>query len=106
MSSVPRMRAWMFSSVVSGFVPLNSSLSAPRNDSNMGSIGMKLYFTPSAVAWKRASSRLIAAVYCDGIMTASTRDAPMASTARHSVSAESIPPDRPITAPAKPFLPI
>ncbi len=34
-SSVPRMRAWMFSSVVSSGRPLNSSASAPLKDSNV-----------------------------------------------------------------------
>ncbi len=37
----------------------------------------------------------------DGIMTACTRDAPSASQAIASTSAESTPPDRPITTPAK-----
>ena len=48
----------------------------------------------------------MSAVYCDGIMIARTLSAPSASTAIASVSAESTPPDMPISTPGKPFLPM
>ncbi|CFP61746.1 Uncharacterised protein [Bordetella pertussis] len=38
-------------------------------------------------------------------MTARTLSAPTASTATASTTAESMPPDRPMMAPGKPFLP-
>ena len=44
-------------------------------------------------------------MYGDGIITARTLSAPSASTAMASTSAESMPPDRPMMAPGKPFLP-
>ena len=55
-------------------------------------------------AWALASSWLIAAVQRYGIITACTAFGPIASTAMASVSAESMPPDRPSTTPGKPFL--
>ena len=37
-NNVPRMRAWMFSSVVSSCVPSKSALSEPKKASNSGTI--------------------------------------------------------------------
>ena len=55
-------------------------------------------------ACSRESSRLISDVKRNGIMTAWSAAAPSASAAIASVSAESTPPDKPSTAPRKPFL--
>ena len=41
-SSVPRMRAWMFSSAASGARPAKSPASAPRNAANIGWIGISV----------------------------------------------------------------
>ena len=54
----------------------------------------------------RASIQEMSAVYGEGIITVRTRSAPSASTAIASTSAESMPPDRPMIAPGKPFLPM
>ena len=51
----------------------------------------------------RASSRLMAALYGEGSITARTRSGPRASTATASVNAESMPPDNPIKTPGKRF---
>ena len=58
-SSTPRQRDWMFSSVMSGWRPANSPASAASVASNMPSIEITLYFTPSSFACSSASSRLI-----------------------------------------------
>jgi len=67
-------------------------------------VGEDLCALGESFAAVRASSRLMLAVYCDGIITARTRCGPSASTATASVSAESTPPDSPSNAPGKPFL--
>ena len=43
-------------------------------------------------------------VYCDGMKNVVTRSGPRASAAMAVVSAESMPPERPMTAPLKPLL--
>jgi hypothetical protein len=105
----PRMRAWMFSSLVSqaGFGPsgANTGSSSAEKTFIASTIGITSYCTPSRRAISRASSRLIWAVQGEGIITARTLSAPSASTATASVSAESMPPDKPMIAPGKPFLP-
>ena len=56
-------------------------------------------------AISRASIQEMSAVYGDGIITVRTLSAPMASTAIANTNAESMPPDKPSSAPGKPFLP-
>ncbi len=53
----------------------------------------------------RASVLEIEAVNGEGIITQRTRSRPSASTATARTSAESMPPERPMTTPGKPFLP-
>ncbi len=104
MSSVPRMRDCRFSSVLSSASPSNGAASWRRKASKSGVIGISVYFTPWIFAISRASSMLICAVYCDGIITACTRSGPSASTHTASTSAESMPPDSPRITPGKRFL--
>jgi hypothetical protein len=54
-SKVPRMRAWMFSSVASSARPANSCASEPRNASNIGAIAISSYRTPTRRAISAAS---------------------------------------------------
>ena len=91
--------------MTSSLRPRNSSASAVLKASNTGRIAITEYFAPIALACASASSQLMPAVYCEGIITACTLSAPSASTATASVSAESMPPDSPSSAPGKPFLP-
>ena len=67
----------------------------------MPSIGITEYLTPSPRAIACASFSDIVEVKREGIMTACTRAAPSASQASASTSAESTPPDSPITTPSK-----
>ena len=58
---------------------------------------------PERLGQPRASPRVASDEYRDGIETPCTRSAPSAPTAIAAVSAESIPPERPITTSPKPF---
>ena len=104
MSSSMRQRDWMFSSVASGARPANSSFqrgrASPRTCSRSKA---RCIFTPRvrACAWRpRAHVRGIARRHHDRLHLLR----PSASTAIASVSAESIPPDSPMTTPGKPCL--
>ena len=97
-SSIPRMRAWRFSSVTSGLRPAKSGASAVRYAWKIGSMATAWNRTPSRFASVSASSLLIDAVYRDGIAMVVTFCAPSARAASTAVSAESIPPESPSTA--------
>lgn len=61
-SSVPRMRAWMFSSVVSSGRPAKSWAKDALKASNWGTMEISSYRTPMRCAMSRASIQLISAV--------------------------------------------
>ena len=103
MRITPRQRAWMFSSVVSAARPAKTSERHAFRATTAGSMGMIRCAIPNAWACVRASSTLMAAVYREGMRTASTSAGPRASTAMHRASAESMPPESPSTAPRNPF---
>lgn len=86
--------------------PANSGASVASKASYIGEIASSSYGAPSRATISRLSIRLMSAVYGEGIITACTLSAPSASTATASVNAESMPPDKPSSAPGKPFLPI
>ena len=99
------MRAWMFSSVVSGRGPgkdgrQNLAECAHRSFDGNDVVARR----PGACATASASSRLSCEVKRDGIITQRTRLGPSASTATAAESAESMPPESPSTTPGKRFL--
>ena len=97
------MRAWTFSSVMSGPFPSNSRASMPSQASMAGTIGTSSSCAPRSDAHSAASSRLSREVNTDGIITQRTFFAPSASTATAADKAESIPPERPKTTPGNRF---
>lgn len=72
--------------------------------SNIGAIDTVRKFRPVRRASSAASSRECCEEYRLGIETQCTFAAPTASQAIAATSAESIPPDRPISTERKPFL--
>ena len=104
MSSIPRMRACRFSSVTSGFRPRKIGSSAARYAEKIDSIGTVWKWMPRRWARTAASSLLIPAVYREGMAMPVTLPGPRARAASTAVSAESIPPERPMTAERKPVL--
>ncbi len=96
-SVVPRSRAWRFSSASP--VSPNASIYA----SNIGSIGTVRKCSPVRRASSAASLFECSEEYFDGIDTPYTCSAPSASQAMAATSAESMPPDRPISTERKPF---
>ena len=101
---VPRARACKFSSVMSRGRPVNNGASVRSSPAIAGSIGTMSYCTPSALAICAASSSDSFDVKRYGSITQRTRFAPSASTAITAVSAESTPPESPITTPENPLL--
>ena len=101
---MPRARAWMFSSVVSGGCWTNSSRSIASKASIAGVMGTVSSRQPSRRAVSAASSTLSFEVNGEGIITACTRSGPSASVASAAASALSTPPESPISTPGKMFL--
>ena len=103
-NSVPRIRAWRFSSATSDEASPKSGARLSRNAVNTGSIGTTSKRHP------RFSARALESVsepsdeYRDGMVMPCTRSGPSASTAMEATSAESIPPDSPTTTSENPFL--
>ena len=104
MSSVPRMRAWMFSSVTSSLRPLNGCASDFRKPLKTGVIGSLRKSMPRFFASRRASSRVPREEKGEGMVTPVTFSRPSASTATAATSALSMPPESPMTTRLKPFL--
>ncbi len=67
----------------------------------MGTVSIRM---PSRFAQSTASSTLSGEECMEGIASARTASAPSASTASVATSAESMPPDIPMTTSVKPFL--
>ncbi len=103
-SVTARRRDWMFSSVMSAFLPSKAGASMPPRASTPGWMLIVSYLQPSASAQAFASSRLSVLVYFDGIITHQTLSGPSASAAIAAVIAESMPPDMPSTTPGNLFL--
>ena len=101
---MPRILACRFSSATLGWVPAN----APDSDSRYASKGPVTGITSTRIPRRRAtsvaSSKLSGEEYREGIATVRTPAGPSASAATEATSAESIPPDRPMTTSPKPFL--
>ena len=102
--SVPRMRAWMFSSATSSASPLNGLASPRLKAATIGVIGSAMNSIPRFLASRRASARVPADEYGEGMVTPVTFSWPSASTAMAATSAESMPPESPMTTCLKPFL--
>jgi hypothetical protein len=73
------------------------------NASTTGSMAISRKSIPSDAASRCASPRVPSDEYRDGMDTPCTRSAPIASTHNAAVSAESIPPESPMTTSPKPF---
>ena len=97
------MRACRFSSATPSSVPANRSASVRRYASKTSSIGTMSIRVPSRAAQSRASSTLAGDEYGDGIASRRTASGPSASVASVATSAESIPPDIPMTTSRNPF---
>jgi hypothetical protein len=100
----PRMRAWTFSFAVSNVLLLNNLFNDSSYVLYTDSIGTTWMAMPRLRASAQASSRLPRDENCDGIAIPVTCSLPSASTAMAAVTAESIPPERPITTSLKPHL--
>lgn len=96
-SRVPRSRDWRFSSAS----PVSSS--DAMYVSNIGPIGTVRKLRPVRRASSAASPLECSEEYFDGIDTPYTFCAPSASHAIAATSAESIPPERPMSTDRKPF---
>ena len=94
-SSAPRMRDWMFSSVTSGFTSRKTSARTPSYVFMMPEMGSCSVRIPRFRANSTESSMLPWLEYREGIITPSTFSGPMASAAMAAVNAESMPPERP-----------
>jgi hypothetical protein len=103
-SSTPRMRDWMFSSVRSGSWPMNDGASRSTSAWWAASMAMVRCSTPRFAASASASVIEWSLEYREGMSTPWTRSAPRASAAMAATNDESTPPDRPITTSWKPFL--
>ena len=87
-----------FSSATPGLVPLKGTLRVSSKASCASEIGSSKVRIPSPSASAPASSSDSGELWREGIRTPVTFLAPMASTATAAVSAESMPPESPITA--------
>ena len=98
------MRACRFSSATPSSVPANRSASVRRYASKTSVIGTVV--DPDAETLRRSPRRPRRSrgeEYGDGIASTRTASGPSASTASVATSAESIPPDMPITTSRNPF---
>jgi hypothetical protein len=101
--STPRTRACRFSAARPASPPSISAASASVNAPTTDSIGISRNAQPRLSATRRASERVSSELNLDGMDTQWTRSAPSASTHSAAVTAESIPPETPITTSANPF---
>src|SRR2546422_10273107 len=76
MRRLPRMRAWMFSSVTSSFIPLNAFASDRLYALRSGVIGIVRNSMPRCLASRCASRRVPVDEYADGIPTPATFSRP------------------------------
>ena len=104
MRSVPRARACRFSSVTSGARPAKSGGQGLLEPVDHAADLDHLEPDAQRLGQGLRSSEAIGLEWTEGIATPVTRSGPSASAATAAVSAESMPPDRPITTPGKPFL--
>jgi hypothetical protein len=101
MSVTPRARDWMFSSATPGSVPANASASISSNASTAGLMGISLNSMPKFSASVCESVTEPSDEISDGMVTPTTRSGPRAAVASAQVTAESMPPERPMRALSK-----